>query len=66
MDCSIAASMNTVADSSSIGPFAISYKVPGVREGIRDLDVLGYFQIKYLDFGSIQKTLFDTKNRLGL
>jgi len=54
-----------VADSSSIGPFAISYKVPDIQEGIRDLEALGYRQIKYFDFGPIQEVLFDTKERLG-
>ena len=48
-----------VADSSSIGPFAISYKVPDIQDGIRDLEALGYRQIKYFDFGPIQEVLFD-------
>jgi len=55
----------SVADSSPVGPFAISYKVTDIQEGIRDLEALGYRQIKYFDFGPIQEALFDTKDRLG-
>jgi len=55
----------SVADSSPIGPFAISYKVPDIQEGIHDLELLGYRQIKYFDFGPIQEVLFDTKDKLG-
>ena len=55
----------SVADSSPVGPFAISYKVTDIQKGIHDLETLGYRQIKYFDFGPIQEVLFDTKDRLG-
>jgi hypothetical protein len=55
-----------ITDMVDVGTFALSLKVPDMKEAVADMKSQGYKEVWTGEFGEIKESLFDTREKLGV